>query len=86
MAHIGGRDLLKLRVDALAGESLVVGRDYSFGKTLADRRGIGIHGVEQNLHGGGTSAMQIARVVVRNYKSGIEVPLAIILPISSTDK
>jgi hypothetical protein len=72
MAHIGGRHLLKLRVDALAGESLVVGRDYSFGKTLADRRGIRIHGVEQNLHGDGTSAMQIARVVVRNYKSGIE--------------
>ncbi len=40
---------------------------------LADRRGVGIHGVQQNLHCSRTPALQMTRVVVRNYEARIQI-------------
>ena len=60
-------------MNSFARERLVVGRDHAFRVSFADRGRVGIHGVQQHLHGGGPAALQIARVVVRDHKSGIQI-------------
>ena len=72
-AHVRRGDLLKPRVNSLARERLVVGRDHALRVSLADRCRVGIHGVQQHLHGGGPAALQIARVVVRDHEPGIQI-------------
>ena len=63
-------------MDSLAGEPAVVTREDSFGVALRDRRGIGIHRVQQELHGDGAAALQVASVVVGNHHAGIELVAA----------
>ena len=61
---------------AAAGKVRVVGLDHAFRIALRDGRRVGVHRVEQKLHGDRTPALQISRVVVGDHHAGIEIAAA----------
>src|SRR5437016_2102043 len=71
-----GSDPLKISMQAGASESGVVGLKHTFRISLADRRRVRVHGVQQELHRGCAAPLQVAGVVVRDYYSCFDLPLA----------
>ena len=65
-------DLHELRVEPLVREIGVIGLDHAFRVALRDGGGVGVHRVEQELHGDRAPALQVFGVAERNHDAGVE--------------
>jgi hypothetical protein len=54
-------------------QTMVVGLNHAFRITLTYSGRIGVHRIQQKLHSGGTSTLQVAGIIVRNHHSGIQL-------------
>jgi hypothetical protein len=63
-------------MNSLLPQSRVVSLDHAFRISAADRGGVCIRGVQQELNGGLAIARQVPRIVVRNHHSGVGFALA----------
>src|SRR5262249_22543144 len=75
-AYVAGFNLVDRRVDALAAKPGDVTLNDSFGIAAADGGGGGVHSIQEKLDLGGTPALQVARVIIRDDNSGIDFVLA----------
>ena len=66
----------RTNMNPLPPQPAVVALDHALRIGLADRRGIGIHGVQQELKRGRALPRQIPRIVVRNHHSSVNARLA----------
>ena len=75
-ADILRSDLPKAGMQSRGPEAGVVGLYDALRVALADGCRVGVHGVQQELHGGCVASLQVSVVVVRNDNSGIDLAAA----------